>query len=222
MVRQYIDHEPVFLIVDVENPQSLELPTRSFVSVEDLKPKNALARTTTAENRANSLLKAHPMKFQKVTVNLSAVEAEEIGVEHILRDYKDSTVTDLGQELQNKLNSLLALSKHLKASSHQLQLILDGKKPYEHKLVDHLQNIMSMLPNLTLDSFVHEITSFFNDQGMTLYLAHILRSILAIHNLIENKRQIRFQEKKILEEENKAKNSSTSSSKTSSKKKNRS
>jgi hypothetical protein len=51
--------------------------------------------------------------FQHLPSEIGAEEAEEIGVEHLLRDIKDQTVSTLAERVSTKLNSLRGLKSRL-------------------------------------------------------------------------------------------------------------
>ena len=70
----------------------------------------------------------------------------------------------------------------------------------------HLQDIFNLLPNLNVDEFIKSITVMTNDQMVVVYLASVVRTVIALHNLIGNKLQNKDLEK---EESKKSKDSST-------------
>lgn len=59
----------------------------------------------------------------------------------------------------------------------------------------HLQDIFNLLPNLNVDEFIRSITVKTNDQMVVIYLASMIRAIIALHNLINNKVQNKDLEK---------------------------
>jgi len=52
--------------------------------------------------------------FEHVPSEIGAEEAEEVGVEHLLRDIKDTTVGTLSQKITNQLMGLKGLEMKLK------------------------------------------------------------------------------------------------------------
>ena len=50
-----------------------------------------------------------------------------------------------------------------------------------------LQDILNLLPDITHDNFTDSIYVKTNDQMLVVYLASLVRSIIALHNLINNK-----------------------------------
>ena len=50
-----------------------------------------------------------------------------------------------------------------------------------------MQDILNLLPDITSDNFTDTIYVKTNDQMLVVYLASMVRSIIALHNLINNK-----------------------------------
>lgn len=62
-----------------------------------------------------------------------------------------------------------------------------GKLPLNHQIVYQLQDILNLLPDISTDSFTDTLYVKTNDQMLVVYLASMVRSIVALHNLINNK-----------------------------------
>ena len=58
-----------------------------------------------------------------------------------------------------------------------------------------LQDIFNLLPDVKLVDFVRSMHIKTNDQMLVVYLASLIRSVIALHNLIDNKIQNRDAEK---------------------------
>lgn len=58
-----------------------------------------------------------------------------------------------------------------------------------------LQDIFNLLPDVNLQEFVRSMYVKTNDQMLVVYLASLIRSVIALHNLIDNKIQNRDAEK---------------------------
>merc|ERR1712243_508969 len=63
----------------------------------------------------------------------------------------------------------------------------DGKMPMNHQITYLLQDIFNLVPDLTTTNFVKSINVNTNDQMLVIYAASLIRSIIALHNLINNK-----------------------------------
>jgi len=62
-------------------------------------------------------------------------------------------------------------------------------------VVYQLQDIFNLLPDVKLGDFVRSMHIKTNDQMLVVYLASLIRSVIALHNLIDNKIQNRDAEK---------------------------
>ena len=61
--------------------------------------------------------------FEHVSSEIGAEEAEEVGVEHLLRDIKDTTVGTLSQRITNQLMGLKGLNIKLNEMRNYLQQV---------------------------------------------------------------------------------------------------
>ena len=91
LVRRYTPN-PVMVIIDVK-PKTLGLPTEAYHGVEEIREGKQQAWT-----------------FKHIASEISATESEEVGVEHLLRDVKDTTVSTLANQVVQKLGSLKGLA----------------------------------------------------------------------------------------------------------------
>lgn len=101
----------------------------------------------------------------------------------------------LSQRITNQVSSLKGLHAHLQDIHTYLEQVISGKLPVNHTIVYHLQDIFNLLPNLNVDEFIKSITVKTNDQMVVIYLASVVRSVIALHNLINNKLQNKDLEK---------------------------
>lgn len=145
---------------------------------------------------------------------IEAEEAEEIGVEHLLRDIRNVAVGTLSSRITSQLQSLQGLHVRLQDIGKYLQRVLNGELPVNHAILGNLQDVFNLLPNLTppkgttslrlnnstqVDSNVvstnnsselaRAMSIKTNDQLMSIYLSSLIRAITAFHDLIENKLQ---------------------------------
>ena len=56
-----------------------------------------------------------------------------------------------------------------------------------HQIIYQLQDVFNLLPEINLQEFVKATYFKTNDEGLVIYLASMIRSIIALHNLITNK-----------------------------------
>ena len=93
----------------------------------------------------------------------------------------------LSQRITNQLMGLKGLGIKLEEMRRYLQQVIDGKLPMNHQITYQLQDIFNLLPNLTNPDFVKSVNVNTNDQMLVVYTASLIRSIIALHNLINNK-----------------------------------
>jgi len=168
LVRRYTPN-PVMVIIDVK-PKQLGIPTEAYHAVEEIREGKQLAWT-----------------FKHVTSEISATESEEVGVEHLLRDVKDTTVSTLANQVVQKLGSLKGLASRLQEIDAYLQNVLSGRLPVNHQIIYKLQDIFNLLPNLNVEALVKAFAVKTNDMMLAIYLSSIIRAIIALHNLVNNK-----------------------------------
>jgi len=134
---------------------------------------------------------------------IEAEEAEEIGVEHLLRDIRDVAAGTLSTRVTNQLQSLQGLHLRLRDIGAYLQKVLDKQLPVNHAILGNLQDVFNLLPNLSTPErdgksgggeLAYAMSVKTNDQLMAIYLSSLIRAITAFHDLIENKIQNRQQQ----------------------------
>ncbi|WWD19451.1 hypothetical protein CI109_103911 [Kwoniella shandongensis] len=175
---------PVMVIVDVRatgGRGDTGIPTDAYFAVEEIKDDGTATQQT----------------FTHVPTSIEAEEAEEIGVEHLLRDISSSssapsssllTTQSLSTKVTSQLQSLRGLHTRLVEIKDYLSAVRKGKLPLNHQVVYQLQEIMGLLPQLGGDV---ELGKAFrvgvNDQTLVVYLSAMVRTVLALHDLIENR-----------------------------------
>ena len=162
LIRRY-NPNPVMVIIDVK-PKPLGIPTEAYHAVEVPPVHQPVAltpvpgaclglavRTCTGakpRSRRNSQEiregKQLQSTFKHVTSEIGAMEAEEVGVEHLLRDVKDTTISTLANQVTQKLGSLKGLASRLQEIDAYLQNVQSGRLPINHQIIYKLQ----VLPHL--------------------------------------------------------------------------
>lgn len=127
-----------------------------------------------------------------VPSSIEAEEAEEIGVEHLLRDIKNLSVGTLSSRVADQLSSLRGLSTRLGEIKDYLEQVVAGQLPINHQIVYNLQDIFNLLPNLDAavrggetsdDGSKRPFTVATNDQLLVMYLSSLIRAVIALHDL---------------------------------------
>merc|ERR1719198_1261737 len=161
--------EPVLVVMDVQ-PKDVELPMEAYYSVQEQTSDEVFKRT-----------------FYHVQSTVGAFEAEEVGVEHLLRDIKNASASTLAVRVGDKITALKGLAMRLKEISAYLSAVVAGKLPMNQVIIYQLQEIFNLLPDQDSDELVRSFAMETNDMMLALYLGSMLRSTVALHNLINNK-----------------------------------
>jgi len=178
LVRRYC-LSSVLVIIDAK-PKDLGLPTEAYRAVEEVHEDGTPTTKT----------------FEHVPSEIGAEEAEEVGVEHLLRDIKDTTIGSLSQRVTNILQGLRGLSCQLTDIRNYLDQVEKGQLPVNHQITYLLQDVFNLLPDVTHPEFVSSMYVKTNDQMLVVYVTALTRSIIALNNLINNKLSNRETEKK--------------------------
>merc|ERR1712050_208551 len=168
LYRRYCP-EPVLVVMDVQ-PKDLELPMEAYYSIQEQTSDEVFKRT-----------------FLHVQSTVGAYEAEEVGVEHLLRDIKNASASTLAVRVGDKISALKGLSMRLKEISLYLSSVVSGKLPMNQEIIYQLQEIFNLLPDQDSEELIRSFAMETNDMMLALYLGSMLRSTVALHNLINNK-----------------------------------
>jgi len=178
LIRKYCPNS-VLVIIDPK-PTRVGLPTEAYKVVEEIHDDGTPTTKT----------------FEHVPSEIGAEEAEEVGVEHLLRDVKDTTVGTLSQRITDQLMGLKGLNQKLADMKSYLDKVASGELPMNHEITYQLQDIFNLLPDVTNPCFVRSLQVNTNDQMLVMYIASLIRSVIALHNLINNKLANKEAEKK--------------------------
>lgn len=176
-------HAPIFLLVNVHTDQSI-LPVNAYVAIEKATFDNKFRKT-----------------FVHIPVTIGAFEAEEVGVEFLLKELKSVSTSTLANKVGDKLSSLKSLISKLTEVSSYLDDILNGKIEMNIKILYNLQNIFSVLPDVESMELIEAFMVKNNDLMLNIYIGSVTRSVIALHNLINNKieNKIKAEKRKMLE-----------------------
>ncbi|KAI3635068.1 hypothetical protein MIR68_006634 [Amoeboaphelidium protococcarum] len=170
--KRYIQH-PVLVIINVEPSDQPGLPTNAYVAYEDIRDDGTATMRT----------------FEHLPSQITSEESEEIGVEHLLRNVKDTATGDLASRVEQKMTSLGRLGEHLSQIQSYLGKVLSGQLPVNQPIMNNLQKILNLLPDLSNEQVAKSFNVVNNDRLVSVYLASLSRSIVALHELIDNKLQ---------------------------------
>ena len=68
-----------------------------------------------------------------------------------------------------------------------LTAVLDKRLPVNHDIMAGLQDVLNLLPNLNVSELTRAFAVKSNDMMLVIYVASLVRSVLALHNLLNNK-----------------------------------
>jgi 26S proteasome regulatory subunit N8 len=145
---------PVFVIIDVQ-PKEVGIPTKAYFAVDDVEEETtsttkALSQPLTLQasaelHKSQSGLKEQPPlekeksrireRFVHVPSVIGALESEEVGVEHLLRDVKESNISTLTTQLHDKVHSLHALISRIQEMHTYLENVIQGRLPINHNVL---------------------------------------------------------------------------------------
>ncbi|CAO1624684.1 unnamed protein product [Sympodiomycopsis kandeliae] len=171
LFKSYIPR-PVMVIVDPRH-RDTGIPTDAYIAIEEIKDDGTAAEKT----------------FTHVPSSIEAEEAEEIGVEHLLRDIRDTTqVGTLSERVGNQVGALKGLHSRLNEIASYLDDVLNGKLPLNHQIVYKLQDCFNLLPDLDSDEMKKAMSHAQNDQSLVVYLSSLIRGVVALHALVDNRK----------------------------------
>ncbi|CDI78012.1 26S proteasome regulatory subunit, putative [Eimeria acervulina] len=162
---------PFFLLVDVD-PKDMVVPAKAYCAIEEPTASKAFRKS-----------------FVYVACTIGAYEAEEVGVEHLLRDTKNASTSTLATKVGDQLETLKMLARRLRLIAEYLSDVAEGNIKGNASIIYHVQEIFNLLPDTARPELLKAFATQTNDSMMTLYLASVVRSVLALHNLIDNKIQ---------------------------------
>lgn len=169
LLTRFTTRPPVFCIIDIR-PNRDSIPTTAYKVVEDVSGSDDV-RT-----------------FAHVPSLIDAMEAEEVGVEHLLRDINDPTVSTVASLIKAKMGALSTLVEKLVECKDYLEACcVDDTKQLNPEISANLQTIVNLLPNLNTEELVRSMLVKTNDLQMAIYLAALIRSVIALHDLVNNK-----------------------------------
>lgn len=182
---QYVQ-TPVLIVVDVKQKREFELPTKAFCSVRSVNAKGIVVRG-----------------FKNIPCQVAAFEAEEVGVEHLVREIKDLNMDTLQMKLNTRAASLLALEQKVATISKYLEDVLSGRRKQDPQIMLTLHEVVSRLPRVMSDQFKRVLSENVNNNYLSLYTSGLVKGVVSIHNLLNNR--IKNKEEQKAEDEAKAK-----------------
>jgi 26S proteasome regulatory subunit N8 len=188
--RKYCD-KPVFVIIDVqEKKESLGIPAESYIMKEEVDQDGQLIKT-----------------FFKLNTSIEASLPEQIGVEFMLKDINDpNRIGSASKIINDKEQSLRALIKKLTDIKTYLINVISGKIQVNAQIIYNIQEIFNLLPNFDTESLIKAMSIQTNNNYLVLYLSWLVKTVVALHKLINNKIAIKEEENMAKEKKDENKN----------------
>jgi|EP00945_MAST-04E_sp_MAST-4E-sp1_P006815 26S proteasome regulatory subunit N8 len=168
LFRKYVPN-PVFIVIDVR-PDFEGVPFKAYTTHEEV-----------VEGRETVL------EFKHVPIEMGADGPEDIGVEHLLRDINDPSASSLANRIKHKMSGLKVLKGKLEEMQTYLKAVLAGTMPKNNQILKKIQDIFNLIPNLTNTELAQAFLSKSNDTHLIIYLSSLVRSVISLHDLVNNK-----------------------------------
>ncbi|KAH9589299.1 JAB1/MPN/MOV34 metalloenzyme domain [Trypanosoma melophagium] len=133
---------------------------------------------------------ARSLEFRNIPTHLGAEEAEEIGIEHLLRDLTDSTITTLSTQIQERELSLAHLGRVLHSIEEYLHDVSEGLMPISEDVLSVLQEVISLQPHIYHLKTSTEMIRHTNDQAIAMFIAAIGRCVGTLYDIIAKRRRL--------------------------------
>lgn len=187
--KKYTQNSVLCVVETTTNDWSL--PTRAYYCVEEVNDDGKPSTKT----------------FNHLSIEIGAEEAEEVGVEHLCRDVFNDTKGSLSSRVAGQIKGLKGFGQKLEQIGKYLNDVAAGKLPMNYKIIYGLQDIFNLLPDVTGIEFNQAMQQITNDQMLITYLASMVKSVIALHNLIDNKLDMNEKERteELKEEESRKK-----------------
>merc|ERR1712050_383712 len=89
--------------------------------------------------------------------------------------------------IAGQIKGLKGFGQKLEQIGKYLNDVAAGKLPMNYKIIYGLQDIFNLLPDVTGIEFNQAMQQISNDQMLIVYLSSMIKSVIALHNLIDNK-----------------------------------
>ena len=96
---------------------------------------------------------------------------------------------------------LRGLKSKLAEMQSYIDRVVAGKLPVSNEIMRNLQDSFNLLPNLNVAELSRSFAVESNDMMMVVYLASLIRSVIALHNLMLNREERKQKEKEDKEKE---------------------
>ncbi|KAK6090790.1 hypothetical protein P3W45_000035 [Vairimorpha bombi] len=117
-------------------------------------------------------------EFVHVNGKIEAEEAEEVGVEHLIRDVREERTGSLKDDVSIIRESMKVYSNCISNIQNYIQSVIDGELEYNHEIINLLQDILNSIPKLsrTLEKNLSSV-----------YLCELIKTTINLNDLKKNR-----------------------------------
>lgn len=152
LMRTYTPN-PIYLLVNVKQKQGdQDLPFNAYMSYDEPCSDKMFRRT-----------------FAYISCGVAQFEAEEVAVEHLLRDLESLSTSTRGSKILERINGLKCLQQKLDQVALYLGDVVDGNLPLNPRILTNVQNILNLSPNTTDRTLIDAIESQTNASMLAIY-----------------------------------------------------
>ena len=108
---------------------------------------------------------------------MGADEPEDMGVEHLLRDINDPSISSLANRIKRKMFALRTLQRKLEEMQTYLNAVLAGTIAKNNQILKKIQDIFNLIPNLTNAELAQAFLTKSNDMHLIIYLSSLVRAL---------------------------------------------
>ena len=83
--------------------------------------------------------------------------------------------------------ALRTLQGKLEEMQTYLNAVLTGTIPKNNQILKKIQDVFNLIPNLSNDELAQAFLTKSNDMHLIIYLSSLVRSVISLHDLVNNK-----------------------------------
>lgn len=118
--------------------------------------------------------------FNHVFASIEAEEAEEVGVEHLIRDIKDDSYMPYFESFKDIKDSLNVYSNNLQIIIDELDNIINNNVPANETLIRSFKECLDSILKIKKDVRVNEMGN---------YVGSVTKSFILVNDLIRNRKE---------------------------------
>ncbi|ELQ76005.1 26S proteasome regulatory complex, subunit RPN8/PSMD7 [Trachipleistophora hominis] len=118
--------------------------------------------------------------FKHIFASIEAEEAEEVGVEHLIRDIKDDTYTPHFESYKDIKDSLNVYSNNLQAIINELDNIINNNSPMNESLIFSFKECLSSVLKVSNSTKINELSN---------YVGSVTKTFILTNDLIRNRKE---------------------------------